>query len=661
MLMSTPDSAEPPTPQYMPLGVFHRKPAPGRAAAGLSPRGFTAAVCLVVVVAMALAATWAIRAPFFLQPDERAHLDYAFGFFDAGRPFRTRPATPGMGITAQEHYIDARIGFRRLRYDPTARVRSDYGSPAFVADFDAHAPRPSGRVPQPGSRLPYISFLYPALYYALVASTMRIADALTHGSLWRDLLAARAMGVLLLGLTLVVAARVFRMVRFSRLQTVLALICVGWFPLTSWVAGYVQPDNLSFTLVTLALWLGLRWKKWGRLSDAVALSASLGLLFLTKQHYGLCCWLGVLILAVPRLLAGRVQNAVATGAVLAVPPALCFKASFLATYSPGLASAASSFSKVGSTLSLDHLRDLVAGYVVGIISAFFGGPSFTDYWSRFGERGETLFPGTLGSVVRLVILVVMLVLFTLVAAYQLRVVRRIARVIRYRSVLTGLGLATGSLFWNVYVLIGLLLLFVFVQSNEAIWIEGRYWLPLIVPMIVLSARFANGFSTRLRPALRYGFLGALAAFCLFSSANGIAAIDREYYRAPAQGLDYVPLARLFDVGRSGIAESIGGPVPLRRGGDLDVHGFAVDPRTGFAARTVFARVDAGTARRPATVGLACSFVADAYSDDRLGNSCFVLHLRSSDFAPGLHRLRLYVADPGYAALPIHDELLLRVT
>jgi len=637
------------------------KLAPGRAVATLSPRGFAAAVFLVVAIAMALAATWAVRAPFFLQPDERAHLDYALGFFDAGRPFKTRPATPGIGMTAQEHYIDAQIGFRRLRYDPTARVRRDYGSPAFVADFDAHAPRPSDRAPQPGSRLPYISFLYPALYYALVASAMRLADVLTHGSLWRDLLAARAVGVLLLGLTLVIAAQVFRMVRFSRLQTVLALICVGWFPLASWVAGYVQPDNLSFALVTVSLWLGLRWQKWGRLSDAAALSVALGLLFLTKQHYGLCYWLGVLLLAVPRLLAGRVRNAAAAAAVLLVVPALCFKASFYATYSPGLAYAASSFSKAGATLGPEHLRVLMAGFGDGIQSAFLGGDSFTDYWSRFGERGETLFPGAFGSVVRAAVVVAMLALFTLVAANQLRILRRIASVVRYRSVPAGVRLVTGSLFWNVYVLTALLLIFAFVQSNELIWLEGRYWLPLIVPMLVLSASYANGFSRRLRPALRYGFLGALAAFCVLAGASGIAAIDRAYYHAPSHPLGYDPVASVVDIRRSGIVEATGGPVPLRPGDELDVHGYAVDPRTGFAARTVFARVDGGAVRRLATVGLACSFVADAYSDDRLVNSCFVLHVRRSDFEPGLHRLRLYVADPGFAALPLHDELVLRVT
>jgi hypothetical protein len=81
-----------------------------------------------------------------------------------------------MGVTAQEHHIDAQIGFWRLRYYPTARVRSDHGSSAFVADFDAHAARPSDRVPQPGSRLPYISLLCPALHYALVPSTMRLAE-----------------------------------------------------------------------------------------------------------------------------------------------------------------------------------------------------------------------------------------------------------------------------------------------------------------------------------------------------------------------------------------------------------------------------------------------------------------------------------------------------
>jgi len=631
-----------------------------RAGSDLSSRRFVAAALLVIAVALALAATWAVRAPLFLQPDERAHLDYAFGFFDAGRPFRTRPATPGIGLTAQEHYIDGQIGFRRLRYDPTARIRGDYGSPAFVAAFDAHAPRPSDRIPPPGSRLPYISFLYPALYYGLVASAMRLSDAATH-SLWRDLLAARTVGVVLLGLTLGAAARVFRALRFSRGQTVLGLICVGWFPLTSWVAGYVQPDNLSFALVTVSLWLGLRWQRLQRPADALLLSVTLGLLFFTKQHYALCCWLAVLLMAAPRFVRMKPLRAAASVAFLIGIPALCFKASFLATYAPGLGLAASSFSKVGATMSPQHLRVLLGGYYDGITSAFLGGDSFNDYWLRFGERGETIFPSALAPAIRAGLAVVMPACFLLVAAAQVQIVRRIALVARRRSVLSGLRLATSSLCWNIYVLTALLLIFAFVQSNELIWLEGRYWLPLIVPMIALYARLANGFAPRLRPVVRFAFLGTLAGFCVVSGTSGIVAIDRAYYRAAPHPLRFVPISRVLDVRRSGFSVPEDETIGLHRSDELDVHGYAVDPHTGFAPRTVFAQVDGETLQHRASVGLSCEVIANAYSDDRLENGCFRLHLRGRDLTLGLHRLRLYAADPGFGALPLRSDLVLRVT
>jgi hypothetical protein len=588
-------------------------------------------------------------------------LDYAFGFFDAGRPFRTSPATPGIGMTSQDRFVDAQIGFRRLRYNPAARIRSDYGSRAFIVRFDAQAPRRSNRVPPPGSTLPYISFLYPALYYVVVATAMRITDVVAGGSLWSDLLAARFVGILLLALTLAVSTRIFRMSGFSKGQTLLALVCVGWFPLTSWVAGYVQPDNLSFALVTLVLWLGIRWQRSGRFRDALPLVLALAALFFTKQHYALGCWAAILLILIPRLFDKSVSQPVATTLTLLLVPAFCLKASFFATYSPGLSYASKSFAMVGTTMSPEHLGVVIGGFRDGIASAFFAGDSFGDYWLRFGERGETLFPARAGTVLRPVIEVAMLTCFFFGAANQLRLVGRIARVFRRRSRVRAVGLLTASLPLNVYCVTACIMIFAFVQSNELIWLEGRYWLPLIVPMILLAAKAGDGASAVGRRIVRFGVLGSLAGFCLVAALSGVGAIQREYYAAPLHPLRVDPIASILDVWVSGRLKPADGFVALHRGQALEVSGYAVDPYTGLAAGSVFAKIDDRGAAIPAVTGLLRPFVADAYSDDRIGNSGFDVRLPANTLGPGVHRIRLYVGYPGFAALPLRNALVLRVT
>jgi len=439
----------------------------------------------------------------------------------------------------------------------------------------------------------------------------------------------------------------------------LALVCIGWLPLTSWVAGYVQPDNLSFALVTVILWFGLRWQRSGRFADALAVAVFLGLLFFTKQHYALCCWVAFLLAALPRLASKMASRPIASGAVLLVVPELCFKASFLATYSPGLGFASNSFARVSATLSPAHVRVLLGGVLDGISSAFFGGESFQDYWLRFGERGETLFPARIYHLVSPLVLAAMLACFVLVGAGRLHVVRRILRVFRKRSFLAGLRLTTSSLPLNIYVITTCVLTFAFVQSNEVLWLEGRYWLPLIVPLIVLGSRLGDAASPPVRPLLRRVFLGGVAAFCAVSALFGIGAIGRAYYQPAAAVLTFDPMANIIAVRRSGEAVTATAQVSLRRGESIDITGYAIDPRTGFPARSVFARIDDG-ARLQAKVGLPLPLVENAFSDDRILDSGFELRLRADRYGLGTHTLRLYVAGVGLSALPLRDKLGFRV-
>jgi hypothetical protein len=344
-----------------------------------------------------------------------------------------------------------------------------------------------------------------------------------------------------------------------------------------------------------------------------------------------------------------------TAILLVAIPIVCFKASFAATYAPGLTSASNTFSLVSTTAAPRHFLYLLAGYGDGVRSAFIGGNSFRDYWFRFGERGEEIFPPSIDHVLEPIMLAAMLACYLLVGAAGFRVAHRIIIISQRRSLFTAVRLATSSLMLNVYVITTLLLIFAFVNSNEAIWLEGRYFLPLIVPMIVLGCSIAYGASRRLRRRLQLCFLGGLAAFSTVSAVCALAAIDREYYRSPPQGLTFDPMAVVYDVRRSGRPESPGKPIFLGENDVLEIAGFAVDPLTGYSARLVYGKIDGSSAPISAEVGLPSTTMSGAFSDDRIANSGFRIRLPAQRLHDGVHRLQVFAGDRGLGTLPLEHR------
>jgi hypothetical protein len=488
---------------------------------------------------------------------------------------------------------------------------------------------------------------------------MRIVDHLTNGSLWDDIVAARFVGVALLALTLLVSLAVFRSVGFTRGQSLLALVCIGCLPLSSWVAGYVQPENLSFFCVTLFLWLAIRWQRRGTVASLLPPVLSIGALFFTKQHYALCCWAALFLTALPVLFKmPRIRGAVSL-ALIFVVPAVCFKFSFGATYASGMSYASQTFSSAGSTLSTG-LNPLLRGLVQGVESAYLGGDSFTDFWFRFGMRGETIFPGAIAYHVRPWLVTIMLLAFAAFGFAQYRTLHRIEKVARHRSKVTALRLTVSSVPLNVYVMTALLLMFNFVRSGGLIWIEGRYWLPVTVAYLVLLGQIGYGARRPLQRRVQYAILATLAVFCLVSSAAGLRAIGRVYYDPPTTSLAYDSMAEILQVKSDGQSASDGPELRIRKGEPLEIDGFAVDPRTGLPAREVVAKVDGGQGLQ-AIVGLPESIVASAYSDDLLLDSGFRLHVGTERLTPGTHILQLFVNDPALGTLPLRNTLVFTLT
>src|SRR5262249_13081844 len=132
---------------------------------------------------------------------------------------------------------------------------------------------------------------------------------------------ARIFSVLLLIPSLLLAYAVARELRFTKKRALLFTSIVGFFPLTTFVSSYVQPDNLSFTAVMLWCYLALLVRrKPGQVRPVALLGLALALLLATKYHFYLAVLVPVLAMLVSdRLLRSWRPSWMRTLALLLLP------------------------------------------------------------------------------------------------------------------------------------------------------------------------------------------------------------------------------------------------------------------------------------------------------------------------------------------------------
>ncbi len=611
---------------------------------------FRLLLAAIIVVCSAIAAVWALMVPPFQEPDEISHLDYAFALYDVGRPFRVSGAVAGSEVTPQVRYLDALSHFRTMRYNPLAREPAQYASTTFLHWVDAGAPEALHRVPRPGSPMPYVMFGYPVGYYTALAGVMCLADALSRHSLLAVFFCARAFNVTLLAITLGLAAAVFRHHALDRSTTLLATITLGTLPLTSWVAGYAQPDNLSLLLVTATLYSALRWRARASWLGCAMLCLLLVALFFTKHQYAIAAWLAVTPFAAARCL-GRPRQSVSAAkfALMALVPLSAFAASLCVT-------PVSRLSAMGPFVQgrLEHasahgtsVGKLAQAVFLSAINVYGGGSAFDGYWLGFGSRGAHIFSGTGLQNVRYALVIISLTTVMLFASTQYRLLKRIATVGRRRSVTAALLLITSAFAVNLYTLVTLMLLAIQATSNGDIELQGRYWLPIMVPTAVIVFVYLPKFYRRReqrRSAVRI-LAGTMACYSIVASIAAMAAMRTDFYQAPKLIARRDTFARVVTIQAAGQRpQAIPGMIVVPRGRAITVRGYAVDMVTGLPAIRVSLAVDRGP-RRYAKTRLQSFPISQYLHDDAIRASGFNVQLSPKAMMPGLHRLRLEIDDP----------------
>jgi len=592
-------------------------------------------VAAVTIAAVLLAAWWALRVPLFQRPDEWAHADYAFTLVDVGHPFRVARAVPSdVPVAAQVRYLEEAAGYRSMRYNPFARAPQGYGDPEFVARLDRAAPRDARLQPARGAAMPYAMFAYPAGYYTLVAGVMSALERL-GATLWWTFVGARLFNAALLLATLPLAFATLREYRVAERTALAATAAIGFLPLTQWVAGYVQPDNLSLLLVTLAVYAAARVRRRGiGARDASVLVAAIVALLFTKQHYGVAVWLPALALVATRIGRRPAPRDLAAVAALALLPALALAFSFAATPVAGVRAVASTIAQATGP----GAAELGAWALRGYADEFGGGAGFSAYWFYdlrglrvLGVRVEPALtpPFVLATVATSIA-------FALALYATLR--RIVAAARRRRSPALALRLVASGMAVNTYLAVTAIVLAAYAAERGELWLEGRYWLPAAVPLaVLLTTAIPRLARARARPAFALALASAPLAASLATTPLMLFAMQQNFYGPPGAG---PRVNRLASVALTRATER-----------ELTFDGFAVDTISGLPAARVELAAD-GKPLQVAATGLPRPEVARAYNDGALGPSGFRIVLRRARLRPGRHQVTFAVLAANGRRLPI---------
>ena len=599
-------------------------------------------IAAIVVIAAGIASWWAIRVPFFQEPDEVAHADYVFSLYDAGRPFVVTDGKPASEVAPQTRYLMAAADYRRMRYSVVARAPAGYDTPAFFSNVDRGAPAPSGRVPQPGAPVPYVMFGYPYTYYAIALAALTWSERMLH-SLTAGFFAMRGLGVLCLAATLVLAYRTMRNAGLAPATSAGATLAIGIFPLASAVMSAVQPDVLVVAFSSLAiLCCSATSRRNGTVVTAAQTIALCGLAA-TKQHYAIAVYAVVLAHAAATSPARVDGRAIARFAALALLP-IATSAYVYSSMGPvrGVESVFHFASRASGGAA--HARD-PAGVAVGTFVSMIRGNVAQTFWTRFGFRSGHVFPEFADGIFAFVDVVA----FALLCATIFALLRRIVRVGRDRSATAAVRLVARGYALNASLAITLVLVAAAVASGGELELQGRYWLPALVPLAVVAIRtMPRALAPAHRAIVSKSVALAFAAYAVFASVAAAYAMNAYYYGGKAISV-YVPAASIETPATLDLAA----PAPAA------IEGSAIDMDTGLPARRVYAIVD-GRRTIEGVTRLPSPHLAAVFNDPLVAAAAFRIVLPASALPPGDHVARVYAGGPGVPGTRVRGEVAIHV-
>jgi hypothetical protein len=407
-------------------------------------------------------------------------------------------------------------------------------------------------------------------------------------------------------------------------------------------------------LSTAAIFLCLQLKGRDDLRVVALLGCVLGYLCVTKVQFGIVVGLGVFAAYFSRVPAWqlRSRSTFARALLLTTPSVVTSLVS-----RPIMANAPK-----GTTFDTDGFAAAIgrgfgpflnfAGDAAGrgFVDFFgLGGASFTSFWGTFGWMdtplviGNEVFEGRVLDVLEFGTAAVMTAAVLVVAALTVRAVRVAAN--------GHASLAVRAYFSNpaltAYVAFVVVMFALFVYTDGGFFPQGRNWLPLIVPSVLIAVDFAPKVFARssLERWASNALVAGLLSYSLVGAVFAMKSIyDRYYVTPPMLPALEVPTSAtvegraVFD-GVTARGDDTEGRV-FPRSSEIRVHGWAYDPQVNAPAGGVFVVVD-GARKIQAIYGLPRPDVARAMGvgGDDTGYEAIV---PTANLRPGPHRLAIVI-------------------
>jgi hypothetical protein len=622
-----------------------------------------AAIC-AILVAGALSTFWVFLVPVFQSPDEPAHFDYAISIYNAHRLINRADGPADWIVSPYTKYLMRVSDYGRIAGHSPMHVPVGYGTHAYFARIDAGAPNLQRQTPSSG-RVNYIVRLYPFGFYALEAVWMGAVAALTH-SMADVFFAGRILCVLLTMLALYFNYRTALNLGIGRLTSTAIVGAIGLFPMTSLVSAYIQPDNLTYALVSAALFFATQLRNGTPSTARVApLGLALGLLAITKYHFFISAALPAAFLAAAALLRAKTPG----GKAIAV---------FAWLFAPALALlclqhwAVDSGTAIGHTapsdISFEYIRSVIAQGIepairytlTSLLAVFLGcfvsGICAAGYWQVLGWGDTPIVIGdtTVEAWIRGAIALITLAVAAVVIFYCIRNAWRLLLAGARGHFSAAMSIAAADPVINSYLCFAAIIAALYVITDNVFGVSGRHWYPYIFPAFLCFVWYAPRALTKRHARISAILAGTLLAYSVVAAPYAAIDAARRYYGpdsgryevsdpAPGQILGHA-LGALWPL-QDGIYNFAAsqGQFSFRRGTIVAVSGAAMEnQRTG--ASNVAVLVDR---REPAAV-LTRQYlfgIAEALHNVNAGYTGFSADVPTARLGEGAHTVSAYAKRP----------------
>lgn len=459
-------------------------------------------LALILLLVLFKQVTWLAVVPMWQSPDEPAHFHYVQYLAETGQLPRYDPKAPLNVSSPEVRHTEINSFLNHLAFHPEHRAVFTDTVWGLEEQRLTASPQPS-RLNDGNS----MAAPYPPAYYVLAATVYR---ALGDQSVVERFFAVRLMSSLFLLLTVAIAFALAGELWTSLLARASFAMLLGFQPMLTFLGNSVNNDAMLIALVSAVSWLLLRQLKRARAWwEAALLGFALGLGLLVKpQMIALVPIAGLLLVLATWWRRERPMVWLPRYALVALTLAACYVpwlSYCLATYGAWQPS-------IGAhpAAATTSLRDYLWNFVLQPGLSRTHGLWVEQYWATFGWLDTHVFDPAYRLATAFMVL-------GAIGAYQLAR-RGHAQV---RALVIGAFLITAAYLGFLY-----LAEFQVLRFTGLPLLQGRYWLPVVVPHLFLA------FSgvVWLTPARARGWtVGAVAAGAVAFQALCLLRILERYY------------------------------------------------------------------------------------------------------------------------------------